>query len=56
MENNVLNRIFIENWEWFYAKNRNRTRPVVEKEVKKFLGCGSQNILETQKYRQDELP
>lgn len=40
METNLLKRIFLENWDWFSAKHKNRIRPIVEKEVKKFLGCG----------------
>jgi hypothetical protein len=41
MENNVLKRIFLENWEWFYTKHAKRIRPAVVKEVEKFLGCGN---------------
>jgi hypothetical protein len=41
MENNVLKRIFLENWDWFYEKHKKRIRPAVVKEVAKFLGCGN---------------
>jgi hypothetical protein len=41
METNLLKRIFLENWKWFYSKHKNRIRSVVVKEVEKFLGCGN---------------
>lgn len=41
MESNVLKRIFLENWDRFYAKHKGRIRPAVVKEVAKFLGCGN---------------
>jgi hypothetical protein len=40
METNLLKRIFLENWYKFSAKYKKQIRPVVDKEVKKFLGCG----------------
>ena len=41
METNVLKRIFEENWQQFYEKNKERVRPIVVKEIEKFLGCGN---------------
>lgn len=40
METNILKKIFLDHWPGFVLKYQDRIRPIVLKEVQKFVGCG----------------